>query len=53
MLGREVVGMVGSGPIGLAARLITHHIKPDRILDAYEAFDHAAGTGALKMSIEA
>lgn len=53
MLGREVVGMVGSSPIGLATRLITHHFEADWNVEAYEAFDYAADTGALKVSIEA
>ena len=34
-------------------RLITHHFKLDQILEAYEAFGHAADTGALKVIIEA
>ena len=34
-------------------RLITHHFKLDRILDAYETFAHAADTRALKVVIEA
>ena len=34
-------------------RLITHRFKLDRILDAYETFDRAASTGALKVIIEA
>ena len=34
-------------------RLITHHFKLDQILDAYDAFGHAADTGALKVIIEA
>jgi alcohol dehydrogenase len=33
--------------------LITHRFKLDQILDAYETFDHAASTGALKVIIEA
>jgi alcohol dehydrogenase len=33
--------------------LITHRFKLDKILDAYEAFGHAASTGALKVIIEA
>ncbi len=33
--------------------LITHRFKLDRILDAYEAFAHAATTRALKVIIEA
>ena len=33
--------------------LITHHFTLDRILDAYEAFAHAADTRALKVIIEA
>ena len=32
--------------------LITHHFKLDKILDAYEAFAHAADTRALKVIIE-
>jgi alcohol dehydrogenase len=32
--------------------LITHRFKYDRILDAYEAFAHAADTRALKVIIE-
>jgi alcohol dehydrogenase len=35
------------------SRLITHRFKFDRILDAYDTFDHAADTGALKVIIEA
>ncbi len=34
-------------------RLITHHFKLDRILDAYETFGHAADTGALKAILQA
>ena len=34
-------------------KLITHHFKFDKILDAYEAFAHAADTKALKVIIEA
>ena len=34
-------------------KLITHHFKFDQILDAYEAFAHAADTKALKIIIEA
>jgi alcohol dehydrogenase len=34
-------------------RLITHHFKLDRILDAYETFGNAANTQALKVIIEA
>jgi alcohol dehydrogenase len=34
-------------------RLITHHFRLDRILDAYETFGHAASTQALKVIIEA
>ena len=34
-------------------RLITHRFRPDRILDAYETFAHAANTRALKVMIEA
>jgi alcohol dehydrogenase len=34
-------------------RLITHHFKLDRILDAYETFGNAARTKALKVIIEA
>ena len=33
-------------------RLITHRFTLDRILEAYETFDHAADTGALKVIIE-
>ena len=33
--------------------LITHRFKLDQILDAYETFDHAAHTKALKVIIEA
>ncbi len=33
--------------------LITHRFKFDRILDAYETFEHAANTKALKVIIEA
>ena len=36
-----------------AKLLITHRFKLDRILDAYEAFAHAADTRALKVIIEA
>lgn len=34
-------------------RLITHRFTFDRLLQAYETFDHAADTGALKVIIEA
>jgi alcohol dehydrogenase len=34
-------------------RLITHHFKLEQILDAYETFEHAARTQALKVIIEA
>jgi len=34
-------------------RLITHHFKLDKILDAYETFGNAAKTKALKVIIEA
>ena len=34
-------------------RLITHHFKLDKIMDAYETFGHAAKTNALKVIIEA
>ena len=33
-------------------KLITHHFKFDQILEAYEAFTHAAETKALKVLIE-
>lgn len=33
-------------------RLITHHFKFDQILNAYETFDNAADSGALKVMIE-
>lgn len=33
--------------------LITHHFKLDHILDAYNAFEHASTTNALKVIIEA
>jgi alcohol dehydrogenase len=33
--------------------LITHRFKLDHILDAYETFEHAADTRALKVIIEA
>lgn len=36
-----------------AKLLITHHFKLDQILDAYEAFENAATTNALKVIIEA
>ena len=36
-----------------AKKLITHHFKLDKILDAYETFAHAADTKALKVIIEA
>ena len=36
-----------------ASKLITHRFKFDKILDAYEAFGHAADTKALKVIIEA
>jgi alcohol dehydrogenase len=36
-----------------AKLLITHRFKLDHILDAYEAFEHAATTSALKVIIEA
>ena len=35
------------------AKLITHHFKLDKILDAYDAFSRAAETRALKVVIEA
>jgi alcohol dehydrogenase len=35
-----------------AKLLITHRFKLDRILDAYDAFAHAADTGALKVIVE-
>jgi alcohol dehydrogenase len=34
-------------------RLITHHFKLDRILDAYDTFSRAATTQALKVVIDA
>jgi len=34
-------------------KLITHHFKLDKILDAYDTFGRAAETGALKVIIEA
>jgi alcohol dehydrogenase len=34
-------------------KLITHHFKLDRIVDAYDTFGHAAQTHALKVIIEA
>ena len=34
-------------------RLITHHFKLDKILDAYDTFGAAAKTHALKVIIEA
>jgi len=34
-------------------QLITHHFKLDDILEAYETFEHAADTKALKVIIEA
>jgi alcohol dehydrogenase len=34
-------------------QLITHHFKLDEILDAYETFEAAAKTNALKVLIEA
>jgi alcohol dehydrogenase len=33
-------------------RLITHHFKLEKIIDAYETFGHAAETHALKVIIE-
>lgn len=36
-----------------AKQLITHHFKLESILEAYETFDHAADTHALKVIIEA
>jgi alcohol dehydrogenase len=36
-----------------AKLLITHRFKLDLILDAYEAFEHASTTNALKVSVEA
>lgn len=36
-----------------AKLLITHRFKLDHIMDAYEAFEHAATTNALKVIIEA
>ena len=34
-------------------RLITHHFKLDKIVDAYDTFGAAAKTNALKVVIEA
>ena len=34
-------------------RLITHHFKLDKIMDAYDTFVAAAKTNALKVVIEA
>ncbi len=34
-------------------RLVTHRFKLDQILDAYDTFDHAGNTRALKVLIEA
>ena len=34
-------------------KLITHHFKLEKIIDAYETFEHAAETHALKVIIEA
>jgi alcohol dehydrogenase len=36
-----------------AKLLITHHFNLDQILDAYEAFEKASTTNALKVIIEA
>jgi alcohol dehydrogenase len=44
--------LVGAGKLD-PARLITHHFKLDDILEAYETFEHAADTRALKVIIEA
>jgi alcohol dehydrogenase len=44
--------LVGAGKLD-PARLITHHFKLDDILTAYETFEHAADTRALKVIIEA
>lgn len=35
-----------------AKLLITHHFKLDNVIEAYETFEHAANTGALKVIIE-
>jgi alcohol dehydrogenase len=32
-----------------AGRFVTHHFALDQILDAYDTFGRAAGTGALKV----
>ena len=44
--------VVASGKVE-PAKLITHRFKLDQILDAYEAFAHAADTRALKVVMEA
>ena len=36
-----------------AKQLITHHFKLDQILDAYDTFDKASDTKALKVIIDA
>ena len=33
-------------------KLITHHFKLDKIMEAYETFSHAAKTNALKVIID-
>ena len=46
----------GPGQSTIARRLeplITHHFKLDQILEAYETFNHAAVTSALKILFEA
>jgi len=47
-----LLNSLGAGTID-PKLLITHHFKLDQILEAYEAFGHAADTGALKVIIEA
>jgi alcohol dehydrogenase len=44
--------LVGAGRID-PQRLITHRFKLDQIVEAYETFEHAADTHALKVIIEA
>ena len=44
--------LVGAGRID-PQKLITHRFKLDQIVEAYETFEHAANTHALKVIIEA
>jgi threonine dehydrogenase-like Zn-dependent dehydrogenase len=42
----------GAGKKICSTRLITHHFKLDQILDAYDTFERAPDTKALKVIIE-